>query len=99
MLGPVLRVSATEILSRTSHITIMRESWPSAELLGLPSKEGPKTFHVEVKASKAIENGFVFSSRQLNTVDARSDPANRRCAKAIPDGVYVILKVDNAAVV
>lgn len=32
------------------------------------STDRPKTFHVEVKTSKARENGFAFSSRQLNTV-------------------------------
>jgi hypothetical protein len=32
------------------------------------STDGPKTFHIEVKTSRDAENGFAFSSRQLNTV-------------------------------
>lgn len=40
-----------------------------AELLGL-QETGDKTFHIEVKPSKSIEDSFAFSSRQLNTVSA-----------------------------
>ena len=38
-----------------------------AKLLGIQA-EGYKTFHIEVKTSKAAENGVAFSSRQFNTV-------------------------------
>jgi len=43
-----------------------------AALLDL-SVDRPKTFHIEVKTSMAIENGFAFSSRQLNTVHFTHD--------------------------
>lgn len=33
----------------------------------------PKTFYIEVKTSKEVENGFAFSSRQLNTVPSTCD--------------------------
>lgn len=41
-----------------------------AAILEIPVK-GHKKFHIEVKTSKGAENGFAFSSRQLNTVLAR----------------------------
>ena len=41
-----------------------------ATLLNI-SVDSPKTFHIEVKTSKAAENGFSFSSRQFKTVKNR----------------------------
>jgi hypothetical protein len=39
-----------------------------AQLLDIPVEDGPKTFLVEVKTSKAVEDGFYCSPRQLTTV-------------------------------
>jgi hypothetical protein len=40
-----------------------------AQILGL-QVAGNKTFHIEITTSKAAENGFAFSARQLDTVRA-----------------------------